>query len=112
MTGDESISFEPFFDEFVKITARRQSGTFSGGFKACVMPIDNSSDILDTSAQEGILKFSVLIPIRGDGAWIESAIGHRPQVGDVIELKNGMKTSVCKVSPIVDSWWEMEARQC
>ena len=106
-------AFEPMFDEIVSVLAKRPSGDISGGFRACVMPIADAGAILgDMSTQSTRARFSVLIAANGSQAWIEAALGSRPQIGDKIELKSGLKTSVVKVSPLVDSWYELEVEQC
>lgn len=106
-------SFAPFFDTLVKIGAPRPSGDLSFSVKACVMPISDAEPIIpETSTQSTRARFSVLLAASGDQAWIEAAIGSRPQIGDRIELASGLKTSVRKVSPLVDAWYELEVEQC
>ena len=70
-------------------------------------PIDPSISTQSTRAH-----FTVLLAANGSQAWIETAIGSRPQIGDKIELASGLKTSVRKVSPLVDAWYELEVEQC
>lgn len=102
-----------FFDTLVKISAPRQSGEVSASFKACVMPISDADPIDPSlSIQSTRARFTVLLAANGSQAWIEAAIGSRPQIGDKIELASGMKTSVRKVSPLVDAWYELEVEQC
>lgn len=105
-------SFAPFFDTLVKISAPRPSGDLSFSVKACVMPIQSVEPFDETGADSGLLSFTVLLAASGDQAWIEAAIGSRPQIGDRIELATGMKAAVKKVSPLVDAWYELEVRQC
>ena len=100
--------FAPFFDALVKITAPRVDMTISSGFRACVMPLTDAIAVLDDSVQSTRPRFSVLIAATGDQAWIEAALGSRPQIGDKIELQDGLVTSVKKVSPHVDAWYELE----
>lgn len=103
----------PFFDTLVKISAPRPSGEVSASFKACVMPIADAEPIMpEISTQSTRARFSVLLAATGSQAWIEAAIGSRPQFGDKIELLSGLTTSVKKVSPLVDAWYELEVEQC
>ena len=110
---ENKAAFEPMFDEIVSVLAKRPSGDISGGFRACVMPIADAAVIVgDVSVQSARPRFSVLIAANGSQAWLEAALGSRPQIGDKVELRNGLKTSVVKVSPLVDSWYELEVEQC
>ena len=104
-------SFAPFFDEIVKISATRGSQTISGGFRACVMPVQDAEALFDGSVQSTRPRFSVLVASSGNQAWIEAAIRSRPQIGDVVELKSGLVTAVRKVNPVVDAWYEIEVEQ-
>lgn len=106
-------SLAPFFDTLVKISAPRPSGDLSFSVKACVMPLSDAEPIDPSlSTQSTRARFSVLLSASGDQAWIEAAIGSRPQIGDRIELASGLKTSVRKCSPLVDAWYELEVEQC
>lgn len=111
-TFENSAAFEPMFDEIVSFLAKREYGDIVGSFRACVMPIQDMEAVFDDSVQSHVQRFSVLIPNSGASAWLEGALGSRPQVGDVIEFKSGIRAAVTKVSTIADSWFEMEARQC
>lgn len=109
-------SFAPFFDELVVVSGTRpgtppssDAKTFRCTCRACVMPLADAAAVLDDSVQATRPRFSVLVPSRGDRAWIEAALGTRPQTGDAIELANGLKATVRKVNPLVDAWYEMEA---
>lgn len=112
-------SLAPFFDTLVKISASRPRPDgqapldLSFSCKACVMPLSDAEPIDPSlSTQSTRARFSVLLSATGDQAWIEAAIGSRPQIGDRIELASGLKTSVRKVSPLVDAWYELEVEQC
>jgi hypothetical protein len=108
-----SQSFAPFFDEIVKIRSPRPYGEVSASFKACVMPVSDAEPIMpELSTQSTRARFTVLLSASGCQAWLEAALGSRPQIGDRVELASGMKTVVRKVSPIVDAWYELECEQC
>ena len=110
---DNSKAFEPMLDEIVSVHAPRDTGEISCGFRACVMPIADAATIIgEMSTQSTRARFSVFIAANGSQAWVESVLGSRPQIGDRIELASGLKTSVVKVSPLVDSWYELETEQC
>ena len=110
---ENPAAFEPMFDDIVSVLAKREHGDVVGSFRACVMPIQDAAVIIgEMSTQSTLARFSVLIAANGSQAWLEAALGSRPQIGDKVELKNGLKTSVVKVSPIVDSWYELEVEQC
>ena len=103
-------AFEPFFTERVRIDAPRPAGTVSGVFSAAVFPIADDEPIIEDVAQSVRPKFSVLIPISGEGGWNFAALGTRPQIGDKVTLQNGTVAHICKVSPLVGDWYELEAR--
>ena len=103
--------FAQLFDDLVQIEATRPSGTVRGGFAACVMPIADA-DVLEPDAiQSDLARFSVLIAIEGPEGWNAAALGTRPQIGDIVILKSGLKSAVVKVSPVVDDWYELETRE-
>ena len=110
-----NTALSPFFDTLVKISASRPNPNgqapldLSFSVKACVMPATDAEPIVaEVSVQSTRPRFTVLLAASGSPAWIEAAIGSRPQIGDQIELANGLQTSVRKVSPVVDAWYELE----
>ena len=103
-------AFEPFFTERVRIDAPRPGGEVSGGYKAMVSPILDDEPILEDMGESSRQRFAVLIPIRGEGGWNAAALGTRPQIGDKVTLQNGTIAHICKVSPLVGDWYEIEAR--
>lgn len=109
------VAFAPMFDDLVKVTARRiadgvnRSRIIRGGFRACVMPMLNDDQFCEDEVQSVRRRFSVLIAKSGPGAWNDR---QPPQIGDVIELPSGLSVAVMKVIPVVDNWYELEAREC
>ena len=112
---ENSKAFAPMFDDLVKVTARRITDGVNppriirGGFRACVLPMMNDDPFAEDEAQSARRRFSVLIAKSGPSAWNDR---QPPQIGDVIELPNGLTAAVKKVIPVVDDWYELEAREC
>lgn len=106
-------AFVPFFDDYVKVEATRPGGqVIRGTFTACVMPIADADPFTEDSAQSKVMKFTVMIPSSGENGWLAAALGSRPQIGDRVELADGTRAAVTKVSPLCDTWYEMEVRSC
>ena len=103
-------AFEPFFTERVRVDAPRPAGTVSGGFSAAVFPIADDEPIIEDVTQSVRPKFSVLIPISGEGGWNFAALGTRPQIGDKITLQSGVEAHIIKVAPLTGDYYEITAR--
>lgn len=107
-------AWSPFFGDVVKVSARRGGAgvparTAAGGYRACVLPMANDDPFAEEDAQSVRPRFSVLIAKTGPNAWNDC---EPPRIGDVLELPGGMTAAVKKVLPVVDDWYELEARQC
>jgi hypothetical protein len=103
-------AFSPFFDERVRVEAIRPEGKVSGSFLASVMPIEDDEVIDPSKADTERKRFTVLIPVKGEGAWNLAALGTAPQMGDKVTLCCALKTAVTKVE-LMSDYYSLETRE-
>lgn len=101
-------AFDSFYDRTVAVEGVRQGKSLRGQYRACVDELGFADPLGDSDSSSDRRAVSILVPRRGEGAWI----GGRPQVGDIVRIDGlEVRFRVSRVSLPLGQDWQIEARQ-